>query len=46
MTRATSCSWSDDVSKKPPRSSSPKRSIIVSASSRAAVNQRGSNVAS
>ena len=46
LRRATSCSWSDEVSKKPPCSSSAKRAIIVSASSRAAANQRGSNVAS
>ena len=32
LRRATSCSWSVEVSKKPPRSSSAKRSIIVSAS--------------
>ena len=40
LRRAISSSWSAEVEKKPPRSGSPKRSIIVSASSRAASNQR------
>ena len=46
LRRAISSSWSLEVEKKPPRSGSPKRSIIVSASSRACSNQRRSKVAS
>jgi hypothetical protein len=46
LRRATSRSWSDEVSKKPPFSSSAKRAIIESASARASTNQRGSKLAS
>ena len=46
LRRAISCSWSCEVVKKPPRSASAKRSIIASAVSRAASNQRTSSVAS
>ena len=37
LRRAISSSWSSEVEKKPPRSGSPKRSIVVSASARASL---------
>ena len=46
LRRAASCSWSEAVVKKPPRSGSSKRSIITSASAVASAYQRGSPVAS